>query len=129
MSHRIYRVLSLVLVFAAMLAAFAAPASAMESVFYHSDSYASSEYYQKLTEVQLTGDPRVDIVNIALSQLGYEEGGMQGEYGGSGRSWHTRASCSPTDIILPEKPFLRLSFKNALATASSALEGDFALSL
>lgn len=51
------------------------------------DSYMSGKYYRKLKEVKLTGDPRTDIVAIAKSQVGYQEGGsvnqLSGEvYGG-----------------------------------------------
>ena len=38
-----------------------------------SDSYKTGKYYRALQEVTLTGDPRTDIVNIALSQVGYQE--------------------------------------------------------
>jgi len=75
------------LVFALTLLALvcAMPAAAMQPVFEPSPSYAESEYYRRLLEVQLTGDPRQDIVNIALSQEGYIEGGMEGDFGGNGR--------------------------------------------
>ena len=39
-----------------------------------SDSYKSGQYYQKYTQVVLTGDRRTDIINVALSQLGYTAG-------------------------------------------------------
>ena len=39
-----------------------------------SDTYAESEYYTRLSEVELTGEWRVDLVNVALSQVGYHEG-------------------------------------------------------
>lgn len=39
-----------------------------------SESYMSGMYYQALTQVRITGDPRTDIVNIAQSQVGYKEG-------------------------------------------------------
>lgn len=84
MNNRTIRVLSALLVSAMMLVVCAMPASAMYSSFAHSESYVGSKYYQQLTEVELTGDPRTDIVNIAVSQLGYREGGMRGEYAGEG---------------------------------------------
>lgn len=44
------------------------------SVPYTTNSnYESSVYYDRLIDVPLTGDGRVDIVNIALSQYGYSE--------------------------------------------------------
>lgn len=50
-------------------------------------SYVSGKYYRRLEQVCLTGDPRTDIVAIARSQVGYQEGGsvnqLSGEvYGG-----------------------------------------------
>lgn len=51
-----------------------------------SSSYMSGPYYQKLIAVNLTGNQRVDVVNIANSQIGYKEGtgssSLHG-YGGS----------------------------------------------
>jgi hypothetical protein len=47
-----------------------------------SAGYMSGKYYRALTEVQLTGDPRTDIVNIALSQVGYQEGGSSNQLSG-----------------------------------------------
>ena len=47
-----------------------------------SSSYQSGRYYTNLTNVQLTGNQRVDIVNIAKSQIGYQEGGSSGKYSG-----------------------------------------------
>ena len=52
-----------------------------------SKSYKSGVYYERLLEVQLTGDQRADIAAIALSQVGYHEGpkGVFSGYGsGSG---------------------------------------------
>lgn len=53
-----------------------------------SESYMSGPYYQALKKVELTGDSRVDIVNIALSQVGYRESNsrhqLSGEVKGSG---------------------------------------------
>lgn len=51
------------------------------------EAYESGKYYQALTAVPLTGDQRTDMVNVALSQVGYQEGGsspqLSGEvYGG-----------------------------------------------
>jgi len=85
MSSRVVRILSLVLAFASMLMFAASPVMALQPVFVPSESYAGSEYYQRLLDVELTGDPRTDIVNVALSQLGYEEGGMEGQYSGDSR--------------------------------------------
>lgn len=47
-----------------------------------SASYESGKFYRALTEVTLTGDPRTDLVNIARSQVGYQEGGSQNQLSG-----------------------------------------------
>ena len=50
-------------------------------------AYMSGKYYRKLQQVKLTGDPRTDIVAVARSQVGYQEGGsvnqLSGEVHGS----------------------------------------------
>ena len=52
-----------------------------------SASYAGGRYYTALTAVTLTGDPRADVVAIAQSQIGYQEGDnaaqLSGETSGS----------------------------------------------
>ena len=54
----------------------------------YSDSYKSSKYYTALQAVELTGDYRQDIINIAASQLGYCESNdlnqLDGSHPGSG---------------------------------------------
>lgn len=47
-----------------------------------SASYESGKFYRALTRVALTGDPRVDLVNIAKSQVGYQEGGSSNQLSG-----------------------------------------------
>lgn len=47
-----------------------------------SNEYKNSVYYDRLSDVTLTGDMRTDIVNIAKSQIGYHEGNSESEYGG-----------------------------------------------
>lgn len=39
-----------------------------------SSSYRGGIFYRRLRNVTLTGDPRTDIVNVAMSQVGYTEG-------------------------------------------------------
>ena len=46
-------------------------------------SYKASGYYTALCDVELTGNQRVDIVNIALSQVGYREGSYNGDFSGA----------------------------------------------
>lgn len=48
-----------------------------------SSSYKSSSYYTALCNVALTGNQREDIVNVALSQVGYKEGSAAGDYSGA----------------------------------------------
>lgn len=53
-----------------------------------SSSYKSGKYYTALTNVKLTGNQRADIVNVAMSQIGYHESSssskLSGEESGSG---------------------------------------------
>ncbi len=69
-------------------------ASALTMTYTPSSSYRNSSYYTSLTNVQLTGNYNTDLLNVALSQVGYREsnsyshlsGGSQGnsnctEYG------------------------------------------------
>ena len=86
MAHKFLRALSGVLT-AALLTATVLPGSASALHYEGSAQYMSGKYYEALRQVELTGDQRVDIVNIALSQSGYQEGGnwacLSGEvYGG-----------------------------------------------
>ena len=48
-----------------------------------SSAYRASSYYTKLCNVQLTGNQRDDIINVALSQVGYTEGSYSGDTGGA----------------------------------------------
>lgn len=45
--------------------------------------YASSNYYAALHKVALVGNYREDIINIALSQVGYHEGDSEKDYAGN----------------------------------------------
>lgn len=70
---------------AAMTVASVAPVQALK--YSGTAAYESGKYYQALKRVALTGDQRTDMVNVALSQVGYQEGGsspqLSGEvYGG-----------------------------------------------
>ena len=78
------RVISLALAFvlftAALLPGLTREAQAL--TYNGSASYESGRFYRALTEVNLTGDPRTDLVNIARSQVGYQEGGSQNQLSG-----------------------------------------------
>lgn len=60
------------LLLSAVLFFTASPALSVEGV--HSASYASGIFCRRLENIILTGNPRTDIVNVALSQIGYCEG-------------------------------------------------------
>ena len=64
------------------------PVSVLALNYAGSTSYASGKYYAALTAVTLTGNPRTDIVKIARSQIGYQEGSnasqLSGEIRGDG---------------------------------------------
>ena len=48
-----------------------------------SSSYKSGKYYTRLKNVSLTGNQRTDIVNIAKSQIGYQEGSSSSQLSGA----------------------------------------------
>ncbi len=47
-----------------------------------STSYKNGRYYQNYLKVPITGDNRTDLLAIALSQLGYQEGASNGAFSG-----------------------------------------------
>ena len=47
--------------------------------------YSSSTYYSNLKELKLTGNQRLDLINVALSQVGYHEGNKMSQLDGSNR--------------------------------------------
>lgn len=47
-----------------------------------SETYRSGVYYQRLRDVVLRGDYRADLINVALSQVGYHEGNSLADYAG-----------------------------------------------
>ncbi len=76
-------VLSLVLVLGIVAPLTAAQAQAL--TYNGSSSYESGKYYTALTNVKLTGNQRKDIVNVAKSQVGYQEGGSSSQLSGTVR--------------------------------------------
>lgn len=84
MDHRIKRwicgALALALTASMLLHAPAAEVTALQ--YTGSGPYMSGKYYTKLRQVSLTGDPRTDIVAIARSQVGYQEGGSNNQLSG-----------------------------------------------
>ena len=51
-----------------------------------SSAYRNGAYYQKLLDVKLTGNQAKDIVNVALSQVGYHEGCSGSDLSGNSSS-------------------------------------------
>ncbi|MBR0135461.1 MAG: peptidoglycan-binding protein [Clostridia bacterium] len=51
--------------------------------YYTTQAYSSSVYYNNLCEVRLTGNQRLDIINAALSQVGYHEGDSTAQLNGA----------------------------------------------
>lgn len=60
-----------------------APVSTSALSYSGSASYMSGPYYSKLCAVNLTGNQRVDIVNVAKSQIGYQEGNNNSQLAGT----------------------------------------------
>ncbi len=81
-------ILSVLMVMSVMLPATVISTSALS--YNGSSSYMASKYYTALKNVQLTGNQRSDIVNVAKSQIGYKEGGSKNDLGGSysGGGWN-----------------------------------------
>ena len=65
-----------------ILLSFACSAAAAAPVYTFSEAYTATSFYTKLLDVVLTGNQRTDLVNVALSQVGYHEGEL-GDYSGS----------------------------------------------
>lgn len=73
------------------MAALALPldAGALSPALAVSQTYEKSVYCKRLSQVELTGDWRRDIVSVALSQVGYHEGDSKADYaGGNSEGWH-----------------------------------------
>ena len=62
--------------------------SANSLTYNTSSTYSSGVFYSRLTDVELTGDPRVDIVNVALSQYGYSEANGNSDLSGMVEGYH-----------------------------------------
>ena len=80
MNSRLKRITAVASTLVLTASLFGIPASAMQ--YTGTESYMSGKYYRRLEQVKLTGDPRTDIVAIAKSQVGYQEGGSDGELSG-----------------------------------------------
>ena len=67
-----------------------------------SSSYQSGKYYNHYLQVPITGDNRTDLIAVALSQLGYQEGAANGYFSGmvSGGSNYVEFSYNMGDLGL-----------------------------
>jgi len=84
------RVLALLTVLACLLA-MPLPAYGLDPYYVGtpaepSEAYKNSKYYDALCAVELTGDMAYDIVNVALSQVGYREGNSASELHGENKN-------------------------------------------
>lgn len=71
MKRHCKRIVSALLAGLLLIPAMGQPVQSLE--YKGTKSYMSGKYYRALKEVELTGNPRVDLVNVALSQVGYQE--------------------------------------------------------
>ncbi len=65
-----------------VLSLLSVPLGALTLTYSPTGAYKSSIFYERLTDIKLTGDQRRDIVNVAISQLGYHEGNSRADFGG-----------------------------------------------
>ena len=72
MKKRLICLLSLIICLSAVFGSISV--SALEPSYAVSQEYIDGGYYDRLVAYELTGDPRYDVLSIALSQLGYHEG-------------------------------------------------------
>lgn len=81
MKKKLKQLLVMLIVVGMLLPMFRFEANAMS--YSGSSSYKSGKYYKQLTNLSLTGDQRTDIVNIARSQVGYQEGSSSSQLAGT----------------------------------------------
>lgn len=80
-----HRLLRICLTAALILSSFSfltVPARAAVPTYEMSEAYADSIYYDKLLACELTGEPRLDLISVAYTQLGYHEGNSLADLGG-----------------------------------------------
>ena len=98
--------LSLMVVMSALMVLTAIPASAATyrngAQSGPSSSYKNGRYYSNYLQVPITGDNRTDLVAMALSQLGYQEGAANGSFSGevSGTANYVEFSYNMGDLGL-----------------------------
>ena len=72
----------LTVIVAVLCLALLAGVHALSATADFSQSYLSGIFYRRLRNVDLTGDPRTDLVNVAMSQVGYVEGDSSNQLSG-----------------------------------------------
>ena len=65
-----------------LLSALICAALPVSAAYEFGEVYKTSEYYERLSAYELTGDARYDIVSIALTQVGYHEGDSDADMDG-----------------------------------------------
>ncbi len=81
------RVLTFLIALTFLLPLIALPVSAVDyrtGANAVSSSYQNGRYYRNLMQIPITGDGVTDVLAVALSQLGYQEGSSAGAYSGEG---------------------------------------------
>lgn len=90
MKHYIRKILALLLA-VLLLGSVTLPAGAVSMTYRPTRAFTESRYYQELTAVELTGNYRTDLLNVALSQVGYHEGASEPDRNGynlkSDKNW------------------------------------------
>lgn len=81
-----YKVLALLCAVAFLFACAALLIGAVEPDYQASAAYQTSLFYENLMTLELTGDGRADVLQIALSQLGYHEGNSDKDLDGMNKS-------------------------------------------
>ena len=91
MKRNVKRIASLLLALCmcmAMLPQLEPEVNAVTPNYAVSSAYKASPYYSALLDVDLTGNQREDIINVALSQVGYREGNYSGDTGGENDGYY-----------------------------------------
>lgn len=82
MVHKRRKIVALALSVSLVLSASVQGLRASALQYTGTESYMSGKYYRQLRKVALTGDPRTDIVAVARSQVGYQEGASNNQLSG-----------------------------------------------
>ncbi|MBQ9743402.1 MAG: hypothetical protein IJV88_07105 [Ruminococcus sp.] len=109
MKNRLTRTLAAILALLMIVSALAVSTIPASAAVYRngaqsgpSASYAAGRYYRNYQQVPITGDNRTDLIAIALSQLGYQEGAANGYFSGeiSGSANYVEMSYNMGDLGL-----------------------------